>query len=199
MHSLPIELERANTMRNQVKEILSKPRFDADERTNVAAAFVMQAVEHHESITLLVSKKFVGSAFALLRPLMECWVRGAWVMLCANEDQFRRVTAEDRWPKFNEMVTANDARTGLTDLTVFQDMKDRAYEALNSYTHTGMLQLGRRFNAAGEPEPSYSDKEQCLLCRYATSMVLLLVRPFLEVHGHHEAAVEIDKLMRIQG
>jgi Family of unknown function (DUF6988) len=195
MHGLPGELQQANTIRIRAIEILSEPRFTADERANVVAAFVMQAVEHHESIALLVSQKFVGSAFALLRPLMECWVRGVWVMLCANEDQFRRVTTEDKWPKFNEMITANDVRTGFT---VFQDMKDKVYEALNSYTHTGMLQLGRRFNAMGEPKPSYSDEEQCLLCRNATGMILLLIRPFLEAHGYHGAAVEIDELMKLR-
>ena len=46
------------------------------DRDRLAAGCFHQALEHHEAIVKLVRRKLVGSAFALLRPLFELFVRG---------------------------------------------------------------------------------------------------------------------------
>ena len=70
----------------------------------------------------------------------------------------------------------------------------RVWKTLNSYTHTGMLQIGRRFTG-DKLQPSYNDKEKIEVLRVITASILLLVRPFLARQGHLDSAKEIDKLM----
>jgi hypothetical protein len=64
---------------------------------------------------------------------------------------------------------------------------------LNSYTHSGIL--GRRFTG-DELNPSYKDEEKIEVIRTGTSMLLLIVRPFLAKHGHKNKAVQIDEIGR---
>ena len=78
-------------------------------------------------------------------------------------------------------------------INYFHNLKQRSWDALNSYTHTGVLQLGRRFTG-DKLEPSYKDGEKIEVIRTATTMLLLIVRPFLAKHGHQNEAVQIDQI-----
>lgn len=91
---------------------------------------------------------------------------------------------------FGEM---SDAIDKACEIEFFHDFKTRNWAALNSYTHTGILQLGRRFSG-DKLEPSYKDGEQIEVLRTSTIAIIMLVRPFLMRHGQKEAAVEIDQL-----
>ena len=46
--------------------------------------------------------------------------------------------------------------------TFFRDMHDNSWKSLNSYTHSGKLQLLSRFSH-GTLEPSYSDEEKIMV------------------------------------
>ena len=91
---------------------------------------------------------------------------------------------------FGDMAKAIDAACGID---YFYDLKKRSWAALNSYTHTGNLQLGRRFTG-DRLNPSYKDGEKIEVIRTGTTMLLLIVRPFLAKHGHKKEAVQIDEI-----
>ena len=92
---------------------------------------------------------------------------------------------------FGEMSEAIDKTCGLD---YFNDFKKQSWKTLNSYAHTGMLQVGRRF-AGNTLAPSYTDAEKVEVLRAITSCILLLVRPFLARQGHLDSAKGIDKMM----
>ena len=48
------------------------------------------AQEHHHAIILLLEKGLCASAFALVRPAFEAYVRGEWLALCADEEGVSR-------------------------------------------------------------------------------------------------------------
>jgi hypothetical protein len=189
--ALEAELKLAEDVVGEVKRILSRHEFSDDEWSTVVIGFIAQGIEHHAAILLLLRSGLVGSGFALVRSVIEILVRGVWVTACATESQVKKFREQDKLDlTFGDMSDAIDQACGIA---FFHDFKTRSWNTLNSYTHTGILQLGRRFTG-NKVEPSYKDGEQIEVIRTSTISIVLLVRPFLMRHGQKEAAEEIDKL-----
>lgn len=189
--ALEAELKLAEEVVDGVKRVLSKHKFSDDEWSTTVIAFIAQGIEPHAAILLLLRSRLLGSGFALVRSLVEILVRGVWMTACATDAQVKKFREQDNLDlTFGEMSDAIDKACGID---FFHDFKTRSWDALNSYTHTGILQLGRRFTG-DNLEPSYKDGEQIEVIRTSTISIVLLVRPFLMRHGQKEAAEEIDKL-----
>ena len=60
----------------------------------------------------------------------------------------------------------------------FTDLKNRGWKYLCSYTHSGLLQLDRRFWTQDD-EPGYSEEELVEITTTTTTCTLLLVGRFL--------------------
>lgn len=185
------ELTLAESIIDEVKRILSTNGCTDEEWSTVVLGLIAQGIEHHAAILLLIHANLIGSAFALLRSSVEILVRGVWFTTCANSAQVKRFRDEDKIdPTFGEMSDAIDKACGIE---FFHDFKERAWTALNSYTHTGILQIGRRFTEE-RLEPCYEDAEIIEVIRTATISILLLARPYLVRQGYLESANEIDTL-----
>jgi hypothetical protein len=110
---------------------------------------------------------------------------------CATDAEVMKFVEKDRIePSYWEMSEAIDTTCGID---YFAGFKTQTWKLLNSYTHTGMLQIGRRFTV-DQLQPSYTDAEKVEVLRVITASVLLLVRPFLARQGHLDSAKEIDML-----
>jgi uncharacterized protein DUF6988 len=189
--ALESELKLAEEVVGEVKRILSNHKFSDEEWSTTVIGFIAQGIEHHAAILLLLRTGFVGSGFALVRSVVEILVRGVWMTTCATEAQVMKFREQDKLDlSFGEMSDAIDKACGIE---FFHDFKTRSWDTLNSYTHTGILQLGRRFSG-DRLEPSYTDGEQIEVLRASTISIVLLVRPFLMRHGKKDAAVDVDKL-----
>jgi hypothetical protein len=75
--SVDEELEKAERTINEVRNILDGLHLSGEDWSIIAAGMIHQGIEHHDAIILLIRSKFVGSAFALARSVMEILVRGA--------------------------------------------------------------------------------------------------------------------------
>lgn len=189
---LDAELKSSEGTVLEVKRILNRDQTSDDERSTVVVAFIDQAIEHHAAILLLLRSGLVGSAFALTRSVTEILVRGVWLTACATDKEVKKFVKKDKIdPAFGEMSEAIDKTCGLD---YFNDFKKQSWKTLNSYAHTGMLQVGRRFTG-NTLAPSYKDTEKIEVLRAITSCILLLVRPFLARQGHLDSAKAIDRLM----
>lgn len=191
MSAIENDLKLAEGVATEIKGIITPLNYPDDEWSTTVAAFIDQAFEHHAAIILLVRSALFGSAFALLRSLVEIVFRGVWIAACATDAEIKRFREKDEIEhSFGDMAKAIDAACGID---YFYDLKKRSWAALNSYTHTGILQLGRRFTG-DKLTPSYKDEEKIEVIRTGTTMLLLIVRPFLAKHGHKNEAVQIDEI-----
>jgi hypothetical protein len=173
-----------------VKRILSALKYSDDEWSTTVVGLIDQGIEHHAAFLLLIRSNLVGSAFALVRCIVELFVTGVWFLTCATDAQITKFRNKDKIdPTFGEMAKAIDAAC---DLDFFHNFKTQVWKALNSYTHTGILQVGRRFDG-DKLQPSYTDAEILEMADAATLSLLMLVRPFLARHGHQVAAKEVDQ------
>jgi hypothetical protein len=164
-------------------------------------AFIDQMIEHHESMLLLIRNGKVGSAFSLARSIFESMYRGLWIGLCATNDQLQHFEQNDELPLgMHAMAEAIDTATSdpADPHHFFADLKARGWSALCSYTHTGLLQLGRRFTGQSV-QPSYSEAETLEVTTSTTTCVLLLVGRFLAMQSQAQDSKAAEALIETYG
>ena len=179
------------------KPILGKHGFPTDNRTLTVIGFISVLIEHQESILLLVMHNYAGSASALFRPIVEGAYRALWINLPATDAEVKKFNEKDKIDlEFGDIATALDNAYSMGDF--FQDFKTRAWKHLNSYTHGGMHQIGRRFvkdNVAN----NYSDEEIYEMTTSVTTIVLLAISFFLKRHGHADSGDQVQALLETYG
>jgi hypothetical protein len=141
-----------------------------DRRVLLAVSCYDVVMEHQLGIAVLLRSKINGSAFALVRPLFETFVRGAWIRHCATEDQIERYVSDKLDLKFAQLLDAVEQMDGFRD-GVLSGLKNNAWRAMNSYTHGGIQQAGRRTSGA-YIEPSFSNEEVAEVLKLAGSFCL---------------------------
>lgn len=189
--SVEEELQKAQHTLEEVKKLLNGLKLSGEDWSIGVAGMIHQGIEHHDSILLLIRSKLTGSAFALVRSVVEILVRGAWFTCCATQEQITKFIQQDTIdPTFGQMSDAVDQSQGIE---FFHDFKDRSWKTLNSYTHTGILQLGRRWTG-DKLAASYRDGEIIEVIRTCTMCILLIVQPYLAKNGHADASKRIVEL-----
>jgi len=179
------------------KPILGRHGFPTDSRTLTVIGFISMLIEHQESILLLVMHTHTGSASALFRPIVEGTYRALWINLPATDAEVTKFIEKDRIDiKFGEIATTLDTAYGMGDF--FEDFKVRAWKHLNSYTHGGMHQIGRRFTK-GEIANNYSEEEIYEMTTSATTIVLLTISLFLKKQGQVDSGDQIQALLETYG
>jgi len=134
-----------------------------------------------------------GSAAALIRPIVEGAYRAMWVNLPATDDEVEKFNEKDKIDlEFGEIATALDKAYDMGSF--FQNFKNQAWKHLNSYTHGGMHQIGRRF-IKHEVANNYSKAEVYEVTTTVTTIVLLAISFFLKKHGHIDSRNEIQALL----
>jgi hypothetical protein len=156
----PETTQHLNTVEGVIvkaKAILARHSYPDDLRSVVVMGTLTQIIEHHEAVLLSIRNDKMGSAFTLVQSIVEGVYRGLWINSCATDAEIQEFEQKDRMPvKVKEMALAIDAKYQAQDF--FEDLYSRSWAALCSYTHTGMLQLGRRFTGA-TAKPAYTDDE----------------------------------------
>jgi hypothetical protein len=175
------------------KEILARNRFQRELRTLVVAASITQMIEHHEAMLLLIRNAKVGSAFALAHSIVDSMYRGMWMNFCATAAQLEKFEKDDKFPLNMTDIAAviDEAYRGEG---FFENLRKRSWPALCSYSHTGMLQLGRRFTG-DKLEPSYTDGEIVEATTTVTTCILMLVGKFLAVQKCVNERAEVEALV----
>jgi hypothetical protein len=195
--SLKEHLARCEKALQSAKPILAKHSFPTDRRTLTVIGFISVLVEHQESILLLVMHNKPGSATALVRPVVEGAFRALWINAAATDYEVTKFNKKDKIDvAFGEIATALDNEYDMGDF--YQDLKTRSWKHLNSYTHGGMHQIGRRF-VNGEVANNFSEKEIFELTTTVTTIVLLAISFFLKKHSHVDSSDLIQALLETYG
>jgi hypothetical protein len=180
-----------------VKRLLAGHGYPDELRTVMVIGFIDQIIEHHEAMLLLVHADKVGSAFALARSAVEGMYRGLWINFAASDAQVGRFERNDDIGfSMTELARSIDAAYQAEHF--FENLKIRSWDALNSYAHTGVLQLGRRFREHNV-EPAYTDGEIFEITTAVTTCILLLVGRFLARQGHADECRAAEALTETYG
>lgn len=186
------EIRRAQEMHQFVVDQLAA-KYEPDDKQELLARFLSIVKSHHESILVLTGthERLFGSAFALLRPLIETACRGLYVAFEASDARVQRLKeGKNIYPGFNCMVELLD---GLFDTEgIFGGFGGDIWKALCGYTHGGLEQLTRQIGLDGSVQPAYEPEAVQELIRGATSVFVLMAIPFLQANQRGEAAKAVS-------
>jgi hypothetical protein len=194
---------RGAELRTRVHELFARHNYLDNIKNRVLAGYVAIALEHHKGIWLLKDKGLRGSALALVRTVMDPWLRALWINACATDEQIEQAWLDKlRFPKMHEMRAdiqqayfghaEQDAEFAAIVKKFFKGVR-KAWSISSSYTHSGGRQIARRFTG-DEMNPNYSDTEVAQALNLSTTALMLLMRAFFMSMGKQPDADEVEKL-----
>ncbi len=145
--------------------------IDASLRNRLSGGCLSVCQDHQCAITLLLDEHFYASAFALVRPQYESYVRGLWLAHCATDKQISGFSCAKEPPKLGEMLSTIEKQEAY-DAGTLSRFKLEMWSALCSYTHTGGLQV-QRWQTKSGVESNYPPEEICEVARVSASFALL--------------------------
>lgn len=170
-NSVDNEIRRANEFADKIEDlVVARRECPTGDRNTPLMAYWSLVFELHRGILCLLSHKFCGAAFALVRPMVEATVR-AHVVIMGSEEDVRKLREDEYRTNLATIGTEIDKAFGTDDL--FQNFLTNARQSLHSYTHAGIAQLGRRFKGT-DLLPSYSEAEIDEVIRVSTSAAFIV-------------------------
>ena len=134
---------------------LSELPYPNTARNRLACACFDMVLEHYKAITELLDLRLPGSALSLSRLLFESCVRGIWLHRCATENDIGRYERDRFGKKMHQLIADIEQTEGFESKT-FSKAQVQTWGTLNSLTHSGYEQLGRRF-IGNIQQPSYEE------------------------------------------
>lgn len=119
---------------------LSKLKFQSSPKTRITLALLYLSFSHQKSIHFLIESKNYSSAFALLRPQFEAFVRGVWYQTCATDQEIEGFLEGNEPPKFKRLSKDIDTKIGL-NIDAFGDFNKEHWGHLCDLTHGGFQQV----------------------------------------------------------
>jgi hypothetical protein len=160
-------------------------------RNRLAAAQLGTSLEHHHAIALLLNAERRTSAFALLRPLWESYIRGTWLMHCVPDEQI-----EGYWskPLPSAAKVIEDLKT-LPDFEgkVLAEHKDTYWDAMCDFTHSGATQM-QQWQSEEFIEPRHTVEDTARVAYIAGLYALLSAVTLVGIAGEHERATRLLKV-----
>ena len=166
------ELDAAHKVGEQLEQlVVSKNQFPSDDCNVLLIAYWALIFDFHKGILSLLQSELFGSAFALVRPVIEALVR-AHVALMGSDEDLSRIQADEYKVNFKEIGLKIDEAFGMEGL-MEHFLNDVTRSSLHSYTHSGLLQLGRRFDG-NDIKPNYGEDEIIEVIRVTTSAIFMV-------------------------
>lgn len=163
---------------------LKVPALQTSKRAAIAAGCFHVAVGHQQGIFVLVTNQVFGSALTLIRPIVEAYLRGMWLLYVASDEQVDQA-GRDQFPDGKRIMRELQSVEGLPVSWV----GDNWWTRLCSYTHTGYQQIGSRLTTAGLAD-NYDEVEITTALTWANGMALLSVMQFAALTNSEQLAVE---------
>lgn len=156
--------------------------ISSDKRSQIASACFDVAIEHQAAIALLADAELYGSMLALFRVCKEAQVRGLWLFFCASEHAISRFEKGKIDKSFGELVKEIEENLGVSALS---NLKEKAWSAMNDFTHTGYIQVTRR-HAPERLGSNYPDSDIIGCLRVSTILGLLASVQLVDMAGRED-------------
>ena len=157
---------------------LTVPRLP-EKRIHIACGAWHVGIEYHQAIVILVQAGLFAAAMALVRPILEAFVRGMWLVYAATDAEVDRA-GEDHFPNNIDKLISDLKRAKQVPHEELAQIKSRSWKRLCSYTHTGYQQIGGRLTMEGVGY-DYSHSEMVEPLIWADWIAVLIMNAFARV------------------
>jgi hypothetical protein len=161
----------------------------SNDRNRVAVGCLDMALEHHKALVLLIANALYGTAAALVRLIFDSYVRGCWLKYCATDSQIENFKTDKLNMKLFQFINDLEKHEAFNGGTLTH-VKKTSYDAMNSFTHSGFLQVVRR-NTSKSIEPNYSDGELIDALETADSFSILTAIAISDLASNEKLALEV--------
>ncbi len=158
-------------------------------RARLSAACFDQVHEHHKAIRLLLQHSLTGSAFSLVRPTFETFVRGLWLLHCATDTEVEQFTNDKLHKSFDQIIEEIEARDAY-NVGVLSRVKKDYWNSMCSYAHGGYLQAVRR-NTEDSITANYTEGEAIEVANSASTFALLAAFEVFTMANRDDLAAEV--------
>jgi hypothetical protein len=190
------EIQAANDYGESLRQVVDGQTLPGDlrARARASAACLSIAQEHHHGIVELLASSLYPSAFALVRPMFEAYIRGEWLALCATDNCVKRFMDGKDPPSPRVMVEALEATEGFESKRI-STIRNASWDALCGFTHTGGNHV-QRWQSGDAIEPCYQRTEVLEVLRFAEIILTLSVAGVLKQSGDETAAETLKSAFR---
>ncbi len=186
-------VDKAFELHHWITQNLDDLEISRDRRILLSVSCYDVVIEHHIGISALLKSRINGSAFALVRPLFETFVRGAWLRHCATDHEIDKYINDRLDKKFYLLIEEVERLESFKD-GILSGLKENAWKAMNSYTHGGIQQAGRR-SSGSYIEPDFSDEEIVEVIKLSGSFALLAFQQIVLEAGENDLAVKAIEML----
>ena len=194
MRTATEEIDRAVTFCQRLEDFVAQKKSvtigPGQNRDKLLLAYWSVAFDLDKSILALLQFKFYGGAFGLLRSLIETQLR-AHIVVKGSDTDVSLIATDDYNVNFKTIGGQIDGWFGLQGY--MEGFLDRARKTLHSFTHSGLSQLGRRFQ--GNDLVAHYDDEEIIeavyVATHAVFMVTALVTKYFEFEDEWKRANEL--------
>jgi hypothetical protein len=180
-------LRKAFKLHHWIARNLDGLEISREKRVRLAVSCYDVVFEHHLGIAVLLRSRINGSAFALVRPLFETFVRGAWLRHCATDKEIKEYISDRLDKKFQELIDEVETVDCFQD-GVLGGLKNNAWKAMNSYTHGGIQQATRR-TSGSYIKPDFTEEEVVEVIKVSGSFALLAFQQIVREAGKNDLAI----------
>ena len=187
-------LARSADLSNWIDSSIHGLEIPSGDREVMAGALFDQVHEHHKAIQLLLKSSFVGSAFSLVRPTLETFIRGVWLRRCASDKEVENFAKDKISQSFGTLIKEIEARPGY-DVGVLSKVKKEAWSAMCSYAHGGYLQAVRRITPV-QITANYSEDEMLEVINSSSAIALLAASEIFSMAKRKDLVEAVLERMR---
>lgn len=177
-----------------IDENTSGIELPGDERSILAIGCLDVALEHQAAIALLHSSELYGSALALLRCETESLVRGLWLLHAASLEDIERFRCGKVKQEFRELIDMLESKINQRS-GILSGLRDRAWKAMNDFTHTGFVQVSRR-HRPGHVCENYPEAELAQALDLAGALGLVAAGQLVEMSHDKERLPQYAEKMK---
>ncbi|MBK5265290.1 MAG: hypothetical protein JJE34_08685 [Alphaproteobacteria bacterium] len=164
-------IDKGTALYSDLLRLIDGLEIRADLRSRLSGGCYTAALDIHAGIILLCSKEVYVAAFALLRPLWEAYIRGTWLLNCADDNWVQRFFDGDDPPQIGQMITVIEKLPEF-DAKVLSNAHNSDWSHLNGLTHIG-APLVIRCNSAEHLENNFDANEIVKAVHHAGSIAIL--------------------------
>jgi hypothetical protein len=168
---LPEHIKRSFDLGHWLAAELNDLSLPASLRHRSSAACLSVTQDHQLAITSLIEQGLYSSAFALIRPLFESYVRGLWLAHCASDKELDAFSKGGEPPGITKLLAAIEALPSFADGRL-SNIKAQSWNAMCEFTHTGSLQV-QRWNTESSIEQNYPPEELIEALSFSGAIALL--------------------------
>lgn len=187
-----MKIQETRSILAEIDANLEGIEFIADDRNDFSLPLFDISIDHAKSIIILCENGIFSSAYALARPMFECYVRASWLQNCATEEQIAKIKEKDIFPlNLGQMIEAIETPEDMPK--ALSNMKNLLIKNLHSYTHGGVQLTARRYSGTDLVHKPDKDEVDGLL-RMLSLIAFLSFVAIIAITKTEGKEAEIEKI-----